>query len=110
LGLSGATLSTRHQRFAHKRRTHHWLRQLQIEFRKTFPQLLLELLHIIPELKAPHEVISETHQVCLATTLCFEFLLEPQVERKVQVDITEHRRYRATLRRPFLGGNNGSVS
>jgi hypothetical protein len=39
------------------------LGQLQIELRKTFPQLVLEHLRIIPELKAPNEVISETHQV-----------------------------------------------
>jgi hypothetical protein len=45
------------------------LGQLQIELRKTFPQLVLEHLRIIPELKAPNEVISETHQVRLATAL-----------------------------------------
>ena len=45
------------------------LGQLQIELRKTFPQLVLEHLRIIPELKAPNEVISETHQVRLAMAL-----------------------------------------
>ena len=45
------------------------LGQLQIEPRKAFPQLALKVLRIILDLKASHEIISESHQVRLATTL-----------------------------------------
>jgi len=86
------------------------LGQLQIEPRKAFPQLALKALRVIGKLKASHKIISESHQVRLATTPWFEFLLKPQVERKVQINVTEHRRYRATLRRPFLGCNEDPVS
>jgi hypothetical protein len=55
--------------------------------------LALEVLRVSPELEASHKIIRETHQVCLALTLCFESLFKPQVEREVQVDVTQHRRY-----------------
>jgi hypothetical protein len=75
------------------------LGRFQIELRKAFPQLALEVLRVSPELEPSHKIIGETHQVCLALALCFEFLFKPQVEREVQVDVTQHRRHRA-LRRP----------
>jgi len=77
------------------------LGQFQIELRKTFPQLALEVLRVSPELEASHKIIRETHQVCLALALCFEFLFKPQVEREVQVDVTQHRRYYS----PYAKGN-----
>ena len=85
------------------------LGQLQIELREPLPQLALEVLRVVLELEAPHEIISKTHQVRLASTLRFEFLLKPQIERKVQIQITEHRRYGTALRRPFLGWNEDTV-
>jgi hypothetical protein len=63
------------------------LGQFQIELRKTFPQLALEVLRVSQELEASHKVIRETHQVCLALALCFESLFKPQVERKVQINV-----------------------
>jgi hypothetical protein len=77
------------------------LGQFQIELRKPFPQLALEVLRVSPELEASHKIIRETHQVCLALALCFEFLFKPQVEREVQVDVTQHRRYYS----PYAKGN-----
>ena len=73
------------------------LGQFQIELRKTFPQSALEVLRVSQELEASHKIIRETHQVRLATALCFEFLFKPQVEREVQVNVTQHRRYWAAL-------------
>ena len=64
------------------------LGQFQIELRKSFPQLALEVFRVSPELEASHKIIRETHQVCLALALCFEFLFKPQVEREVQVDVS----------------------
>jgi hypothetical protein len=79
------------------------LGQFQIELRKTFPQLAMEVLRVSPELEASHKIIRETHQVCLALALRFEFLFKPQVEREVQVNVTQHRRYWAALWRTLLG-------
>src|SRR6185436_8382660 len=66
------------------------LGQLQIESRKTLPQLTLELLRISPKLEAPYEIIGKTHEERLASTLLFELLLKPQIEREVQIQVTEH--------------------
>jgi hypothetical protein len=44
------------------------LGQLQIKPRKAIPQLALKALRIVWKLKASHKVISESHQVRLATT------------------------------------------
>src|SRR5260221_542592 len=46
--------------------------------------------------RAASGIDGETHQVRLALALCL-------VEREVQVDITQHRRYWATLWRTLLG-------
>src|SRR5579863_1870411 len=53
------------------------LGQLQSEFREPFPHSLLEVIRVLPELKTHHEVISKTHQLRLAPTLRFDFLLKP---------------------------------
>lgn len=57
-----------------------WLRQpsfvfgqLQVESRKAFSQLLLEILRIYQKLEASHEIICETHQVRLALALRLNF-------------------------------------
>jgi hypothetical protein len=65
--------------------------QLQTEFREPFPHLLLELVHILSELEAHHEIVSETHEIRLASTLRFDLLLKPQIENKVEVKVTQHR-------------------
>ncbi|WP_271591020.1 hypothetical protein [Bradyrhizobium sp. CCBAU 65884] len=44
------------------------VRRLVRELREPLPQLALEVLRITLELEAPHEVISKTHQICLAST------------------------------------------
>ena len=46
---------------------------------------MLEPLRILLELEAPHKVIGKMHQIRLAPALRFEFLFEPQIERKVQI-------------------------
>jgi len=79
------------------------LGQFQIELRKTFPQSALEVLRVSSELEASHKIIRETHQVCLALALCFEFLFKPQIKREVQVHVTQHKRYWAALWRTLLG-------
>ena len=86
------------------------LGQLQIEPRKTLPQMVLEVLCISPKLEASHKIIGKTHEVRLALALQFEFLFEPQVEREVQIQITQHRRYWSALRRALLGRDDDPIS
>src|ERR1700756_4384562 len=66
------------------------LGQLQTEFRKPLPHFLLEMVHILSELEAPHKVISETQQICLPSTSRFDLLLKPQIENKVEVKVAQH--------------------
>ena len=68
-----------------------FLGQLQPEFREPLPHSLLELVHILPELKTHYKVISKTHQIRLATTLRFDFLLKPQIKNKVKIKVAQHR-------------------
>jgi hypothetical protein len=45
------------------------LGQFQIELRKLFLQLALEVLRASLELEASHKIIRETHQACLALAM-----------------------------------------
>src|SRR5215469_11475025 len=85
------------------------LGQFQIESSEPFSQLSLIAVRIFAVLEASHKVIGEPHQVRLAASLRFDLLRKPQIERKVQVQITEHRRYRPPLRDAFLSVDEGSV-
>src|SRR5215472_1573060 len=67
-----------------------FLGQLQTEFREPLPHLLLEMVHVLSILETHHEVVSETHEVRFASTLRFDLLLKPQVENKVEVEVTQH--------------------
>jgi hypothetical protein len=69
-----------------------FLGQFQPKLCKPFPHLRLEAVHVLSVLESRHEVISETHQIRLTSTGWFDFLLEPQVEQKVKVDVTQHGR------------------
>jgi Mg2+ and Co2+ transporter CorA len=64
--------------------------QLQSEIREPLPHLLLELVHILSELETHDEIISETHEVRLASTLWFDLLFKPQIENKVEVKVAQH--------------------
>jgi hypothetical protein len=66
------------------------LGQLQPEFRKPFPHLLLELVRVLPELESHHKVIGKTHQIRLAPTLLLDFLLKPQIENKMKIKVAQH--------------------
>src|ERR1700691_1135024 len=73
------------------------LGQLQSELCEALLHLLLEAVHVLPVLETHHEVISETHQISFATTPRLDLLLKPQVEDKVEIEVTEHGRDRTTL-------------
>jgi len=66
------------------------LGQLQPELRKPLPHFLLEMVHILSELETHYEIVSETHEIRLASTLRFDLLLKPQVENKVEVKVAQH--------------------
>src|ERR1017187_334896 len=74
------------------------LGQLQSEFSEPLPYFRLEAVHVLSILKSRHEVVSETHQIRLTPTSRFDLLLKPQVEQKVKIDVTQHRRDRTALR------------
>src|SRR6516225_9173014 len=77
------------------------LGQFQIESSEPFSQSPLIAVRIFA-------VLEESHEVSLAPSLRFDLLRKPQIERKVQVQITEHRRYRPPLRDAFLSVDEGS--
>ena len=67
-----------------------FLGQLQPELREPLPHSLLELVRVFTELEAHHKVISKTHQIRLAPTLRFDFLLKPQIENKMKIKVAQH--------------------
>src|SRR6266404_5317120 len=69
-----------------------FLGQLQPEVGKPLPHFCLEAVHVLSILESRHEIISETHQIRLTPTKRFDLLLKPQVEQKVKIDVTQHRR------------------
>jgi len=66
------------------------LGQLQTEFREPLPHFLLEVVHLLSILEAHHEIVSETHEVRLASTLRFDLLLKPQIKNEVEVKVAQH--------------------
>src|SRR6266576_3265977 len=56
-----------------------------------------EVLRVSPELEASHKIIRETHQVCLALALCFEFLFKPQIDAPA-ADVTHRALSSASMR------------
>src|SRR5215510_7013412 len=76
--------------------------QLQVESRKPLPQISVETLRVPLVLEARHKIIGKTNQIRLAPEPVPHFLLEPQVEHKVQVHVREQWAERAALRRTRL--------
>src|SRR5262245_6732835 len=68
------------------------LGQLQTVFREPLPHFLLEMVHFLSILETHHEIIRESHEVRLASTLRFDLLLKPEIENKVEVEVAQHRR------------------
>ena len=94
-------LGTRGLETQHLRRQIELAERLKCGLIRTVPELpsgdtpcaagLLEsLARIIPELESHHKIISKTHQVRLAPTLRFDFLLKPQIENEVEIKVTQH--------------------
>src|SRR5262245_44125820 len=67
------------------------LGHFQVELRKARLQLALETLCVPLVLEAHHKIVSEPDEVGLSLALRLEPLLEPQIENKVQVDISQQR-------------------
>src|SRR6516164_9508323 len=67
-----------------------FLGQLQTEFREPLPHFLLEVVHVLSILETRHEIVSEAYEVRFAPTLRFDLLLKPQVENKMEVEVTQH--------------------
>ncbi|SRR6266436_881741 len=66
------------------------LGQIQVESDKPLPKLPEKFFRLVPVLETAHEIIDESHQIRLALTLRLEFLLKPQVQRVMQIKITEN--------------------
>src|SRR5262245_53801607 len=77
------------------------LGQGQVEPLKAHAQLAVEGFRIPLVLEARHKVIREPRQVRLPLTQRPELLLEPEVQDKVQVDISQDGADRTPLGRPF---------
>jgi len=73
------------------------LGHFQVELRKARLQLSLEALCVSLVLEAHHKIVSEPDEVGLSLALRLEPLLEPQIENKVQVDISQQRAERPAL-------------
>ena len=67
-----------------------FLGQLQTEFREPLPHLLLEMVHVLSILETHHEIVSEAYEIRLAPALWFDFLCKPQIENKMEVEVTQH--------------------
>src|SRR6516164_10010566 len=67
-----------------------FLGQLQSEFREPLPHLRLEMVHVLSVLETHHEIVSETDEIRLASTLRFDLLFKPQIENKMEVEVTQH--------------------
>src|SRR5215510_8245045 len=83
--------------------------QLQVESREPLPQISVEALRVPLVLEARHKIIGKTNQIRLAPEPVPHFLLEPQVEHKVQVHVREQWAERAALRRARLGADDDAV-
>ena len=67
-----------------------FLGQLQTEFREPLLHLLLEMVNVLPILETHHEIVSEAYEIRLAPTLRFNLLFKPQIENKMEVEVTQH--------------------
>ena len=79
--------------------------QAQSELGQPFPQFLQEGSRCPHLLKAHHTVIGITSYNDLSAPWLFSPVLNPEIERVVQVNIRQQRRYYCPLRSSLYGGN-----
>src|SRR5713101_6382270 len=72
--------------------------QLQVEPREPLPQISVEVFRVPLVLETHHKIVREPSQIRLAPKPPPHFLLEPQVEHKVQVHVGQDWAERAALR------------
>src|SRR5713101_4759288 len=101
LGLSGEASEEQQPRLL--------VGQLQIESREPLPQVPVEALRVPLILEARHEIIGKPNQRCLAPKPPPHLLLEPQVEDKVQIHVSQEWAERTTLRGPLLRADDDAA-
>src|SRR5713226_10602660 len=83
--------------------------QFQIEPREPLSQISVEVLRVPLVLETCHKIIGKPNQVRLTPEPPPHFLLEPQVEHKVQIHVGQDWAERAALRRTRLRANDNAV-
>src|SRR6185503_8178047 len=73
------------------------LGQFQVKSCEALAQLLFKVFGVCQILEGHHEVIDEAYEVRLALALRLELPLEPQVQRKMQIDVGKDAGDRTTL-------------
>jgi len=88
LSVSGEASEEKHPRFI--------IGQCQVKPREPIPQVTVELLRVPLVLETHHKIVSEPHQISLPLEPSSHLFLEPQVEHKVQIPVSQERAERTT--------------
>ena len=84
-------------------------RCLQVEFLQPFRQLPVKTLCVIPQLEGANPIIGKATYHRFSSALGFDYLLEPEIQGKVQIHIGQDRRDDSPLRGTGVWIDDGAI-